>query len=104
MNSISPIYVVVAFLAFSFTLGISIIYCFKLIEIKFLTIYEDGTYEPNSIFFIYLDQSNPALVYVTLFFIIFSNKLFLIILIVVNVLLYVELRKIMKKKAQIRKE
>lgn len=48
-----------------------------------------------------LDFNQPILVLFALIVLIISNKLFLIVLVVVNVLLYVELRKIMRKKSKL---
>ena len=102
LSSISPVKVILVFLVLGFAFGISIIFSFKIVTIEFLTI-SNGKSTWDSVYAIYLDQSNSLIVYVSFFFIIFSNKIFLIILVVVNVLLYVELRKIMNKKIKITK-
>lgn len=102
----APVKVMIVFLLVSFTLGISIIFSFKLVETRFVTLLSaNSTPIFTYTYGIYLDQtgSNYIISFISLFFIIFSNKIFLVILIVVNILLYVELRKIMNKKIKLTK-
>lgn len=101
LNNVSPNKVMLVFLVVSFVFGTSILFSFKASVNHELTIYANGNVEWNVAYRNSLDWSNKMLVYIALFFLIISNKIFLVILIIINVLLYVELRKIMTRKKKL---
>ena len=64
-----------------------------------VTIYSNGTSEWTVKYGNYLDWDNkPTLVFASLIFLVATENLFLVYLIIINILLYIELRKIMNKK------
>ena len=102
LNSVSPVKVIVAILIVSFVFGLSFAFSFKTVPIDLVTI-ENGTVTARiTLYENFLDfENSPFIVYIALFTLIVSNELFLVILVVINVLLYVELRKLMKKKEKL---
>lgn len=97
LNSVAPIKIMGVFTLISIIMGLSILFAFKINQLKYLTI-SNGTAHWEISYQVLLDRSNLYLVAFAIFFVVISNKIFLVVLIIVNILLYVELRKIMKRK------
>lgn len=97
LKKISPLRAVTVIFLVSFIVGLSILFSFKTIAIKQVTI-TNGIINEFYIYENVLDFDKTEFVYIALFALLISNKLFLIVLVIVNILLYVELRKIMDKR------
>lgn len=103
LATLQPSKVIMVIFAISCFLGFCIQLSYKTIEIKQIFI-TNNTIKSYYIYKNVLDFDYPFFVYISTFATIISNKLFLIILIFINTLLYVELRKIMRKKQDLVKK
>lgn len=92
--------VVIAFILVSSICGLSILFSFKISAINYVTI-SNGTVTWITNYGIFLENINVIIFGMSLFSSIISNKIFLIILIIINCLLYIELRKMMNRKKKL---
>lgn len=100
MNSVSPVRVFLIIMVVSFAFGLSILFSFKPLPIEYVVI-SNGTTTRITLYENMLDFNNPILVYISIFALVISNQIFFVVLIVINILLYIELRKLMKKKQKL---
>lgn len=103
LNSISPKYVMFALFLVSFGLGATIPFAF-LVHKETYVVIEKGMQTVIQVWRNRIDPTNMILVYISYTVVIFSNYIFLVILVVVNVLIFIELRKIMVKKIKMTKK
>lgn len=103
LNSVPPKYVMLVLFLVSFGLGAAIPFAFQVQEETYVII-QNGVETVYTVWRNRIDPSNMVLVYITYTVIIFSNWIFLIILIVVNIMIFVELRKLMAKKLKLIKK
>lgn len=91
------------FLVVSFLISISNIFVYKIESYEVLTTYTNDDNEVKqewkTIYYNVLSWDYPILVYISLSVLIVGNYLFLLLLVVLNALIYVELRKLMVKKS-----
>lgn len=103
LNSISPKYVMLVLFFVSFGLGATIPFAF-LVRKETYVVIENGMQTIIELYRNRIDPTSIVLVYISYTVVIFSNYIFLIILIIVNVLIFIELRKLMAKKIKMTKK
>lgn len=101
LNSVSPIKVMGIMLLTSFMFGTCVLFSYKIYSYDQLTVYSNGTNEIRIKYGSKLDWSNPVLVSISFVFLVVTSNIFLVIVIVINVLLYLELRKIINNKKKL---
>lgn len=101
LNSVSPIKVMGIMLLTSFMFGTCVLFSYKIYSWDQLTVYSNGTSEVRIKYGSKLDWSNPVLVSISFVFLVVTSNIFLVILIVINALLYLELRKIINNKKKL---